>query len=76
MKKEVTAVWVMDEKGEFLVIEGQFESYMSKDADCKENTHVLLNTYKNSLDMLCGRNLTHMIFPIEQVYFRKVIIED
>jgi len=76
MKKEKVLCYVLDEKGEIIVSECGFVDYLYQDNDCKVKTHVLVRTYKNFDDWMCGRDLTSMIFPIEQVYFRKVIIED
>ena len=76
MKKEVTLCYVLDEEGSFLVKDADFISYLSKDSECKTNTHVMISTYKTYEDWMGGRNLINMIFPIEQVYFRKVMMDE
>jgi len=76
MKKEKVLCYVMDEKGEIIVSEADFADFLYKDSECKVKTHALIRTYKNFDDWMASRDLTSMIFPIEQVYFRKVIIED
>jgi len=66
--KKGEGCFVIDEKGDLIVMEGMFNCFLRTVCD-GPYTHVLVAYYKNSEDAMQKIGLVRRIFPKEQVFF-------